>query len=379
MLADNDRLRTERNRLGSARDWYWVENLRIQKEHENLQAELNTLKGIKAHSPEDGSQSDNSEEPPAQVVQDATVGSLLAQQGAVCKDRSTLLEQLQKANSDKDQLSALQEPNNRVADHLTETLATNVGDTTRSLEDLKHIKGELLQAQAAINKKDDEIARLNEELHQSKSQLSKAQADAEEKGTKVDHLEQRLKLMDRSDRQKETQITQLNRGLQEKGRRAERDKWDINHLEAKVREQQDRLQRMGDSLYECEGQIRRLSESEKRIVHEAAQAMDQLRIARKEAQDRQQEIDMMKISLAHKDVAAENYRQKAESHESRFTELEIDLERSKSMRTWEEAQWQEFTSRGEVLAAAVESMVQWKQEMSSRMSPGSMSGYGRAQ
>lgn len=370
MLADNDRLRTERNRLESARDWYWVENLRIQKEHENLQAELSTLKGVKAHSPE---------EPPAQVVQDATVGSLLAQQDAVPKDRSTLLEQLQKANSDKDHLRALQEPNNRAADHLTETLATNVGDTTRSLEDLKHIKGELHQAQAAINKKDDEIARLNEELHQSKSQLSKAQADAKEKGTKVDHLEQRLKLMDRSDRQKETQITQLNRGLQEKGRRAERDKWDINHLEAKVREQQDRLQRMGDSLYECEGQIRRLSESEKRIVHEAAQATDQLRIARKEVQDRQQEIDMMKISLAHKDVAAENYRQKAESHESRFTELEIELERSKSMRTWEEAQWQEFTSRGEVLAAAVESMVQWKQEMSSRMSPGSMSGYGRAQ
>ncbi|KAF9209637.1 hypothetical protein BGZ59_010022 [Podila verticillata] len=379
LLADNDRLRTERNRLGSARDWYWGENLRLQKEHENLQAELNSLKGAKARSPDDGSQSDKPEETPAQVVQEATVGSLQAQLDAVSKDRSTLLERLQKASNNKDQLGALLQKSNNRIDHLTETLVINAGDTTRSPEELEHIKEELHLAHVTINKKDDEIAHITEELRQNKSQLSKAQAEAGEKCIEADHLEQRLKLMDRSDRQKESQITRLNKRLQEKDRRAERDKWDINDLEVKIMEQQDRLKRMGDSLDECERHVRRLSESEKRIVHEAVQATDQLRIAQKETQDRQQEIDMMKISLAQTDLAAENYRQRAESHESKVTELEADLKRSKSMHTWEEMQWQEFTSRGEVLATAVESMVQWKREMSSKMSPGSMSGYGRAQ
>lgn len=379
MLADNDRLRTERNRLGSARDWCWGENLRIQKEHENLQAELNTLKGVKARSPEDGSQSETPEETPVQVIQEATVGSLKAQLDAVSRDRSTLLEQLQKANNDKDQLVVLLQESNNRADHLTETLVINASDTTRSPEELEHIKEELHQAHAIINKKDDEIVRLTEELQQSTSQLSKAQVEAEKKGTEADHLEQRLRLMDRSDRQKESQITRLNKRLQEKDRRAERDKWDISDLEVKVREQQNRLQRMGDSLDECEGHIRRLSEIEKRIVHEAAQVTDQLRIAQKDTQDRQQEIDMMKISLAQTDLAAENYRQRAESYGSKVAELEAELKRSKLMHTWEEMHWQEFTSRGEALATAVESMVQWKQEMSSKLSPGSMSGYGRAQ
>ncbi|KAG0025244.1 hypothetical protein BGZ81_007309 [Podila clonocystis] len=384
LLADNERLRIERSKLGFERDWNASERKRLTKDNENLLAELNT---VKARSLMNQSvHSDASVEFPAQgVQQNATVDSLQSQLDASQKDRSALFEQLQEANKDNDRLRALLQASNNRADQLTKTMAEiNTGDgTTRSLKDLEQVKEELQQAQATISERHHKIVSLNEELNQSKLQLSNSQAKAQEKDTEINNLEQRLTLMDRSNHQKETQITEIKKRFyakdHSKDRKAERDRTEINSLKVEVKEQDERLGRLADIVDERDRQIERLSDSEKRLVHEAALATNQLKFAQKEVQDRQHKIDTMKSRLAQVELEAENYRDRAETNEPKVKELETQLERLKSKHTMEELQWQKFTSRERVLTAAIESAVQWKKEMMSKMCPGGVNGYGSSQ
>ncbi|KAF9322105.1 hypothetical protein BG003_006950 [Podila horticola] len=365
LLADNERLRIERNKLGCERDWNASERKRLSKDTEILLAERNIFKAYS--SMDRSSQSDKLEVIPAQVIQEnVTIDSLQALLDTAQKDRSALLEQLQKAIKDNNHLSVLLQESNNRADHLTKTRAQiNTADaTTRSLKDLEHAKKELLQAQATINQRDHNIDNLTEELKQGRSQLSKSQAKVLERDTKINNLGQRLTLMDRSNRQKESQITHINKRAHAKDRQVERDQTEIESLKAEVKEQDERLEQLAEIVDERDRQIERLSDRERRLAHEAAVATDQMKFAQKEVQDRQHEIDIMKISLAHAELDAENCRERAEANESKAWELEAELERLKSKHILEELQWQEFTSREQVLTAAVESVVQWKEEMS---------------
>ncbi|KAG0089772.1 hypothetical protein BGZ93_004599 [Podila epicladia] len=382
--ADNERIQIERINVGHERDWYASECKRLSKDNENLLAQLNTVKT--RSSVDRSNQYALLVEIPAQVIQRSTsVDILQAQLDAAQKDQSTLLGQSQEANKDEDWMSVLLQAVNHRADHLTKTMAhINTGDdTTRSLENLEHVKEELLQAQATINERDHKIACRNEELKQSKSQLFKSQAKIQEKDAEINNLEQRLTLMNRSNQQKETHIIQINKRLHTKDhakvRQAERDRTEINSLKAEVKEQDERLEQLAEIVDVRDRQIERLSDREKRVVHEASLSADQLKFARKDVQDREHKINMITISLAHAELNAENYRERAEANEPKVKELETELERLKSRHSLEELQWQKFASREQVLTSAIESVVQWKEEMSSKMFPGGANDQDAAQ